>query len=161
MLDDVERRSLLVEPAREDPAPALVELLHVDLHEGAGELVGFPGRGLVAGAQSHDDVVDPRRLAGLELEFARDAVALVEQAEHCLALVHRRGRGIQHAGIGSDRHDFRAARGVARPGGDDQVLGAVVARLLAALARAKAEQQQHRCRRSCGAISHASGVQAS
>jgi hypothetical protein len=159
VLDDVERRALLVEPARKHPPPTLVELLDINLYERPGKLIGFPRRRLVAGAQTNDHVADPCRLAGLELELARHAVALVEQAEHRLTLVHRRRCGIEHAGIGTDSHHFGAARGIALAGGDHQIVGGIVARFPAAFARAKPEQQ-HRCRR-CGAAPHASGVHAS
>jgi hypothetical protein len=159
VLDDIERRALLVEPAGEDAPPAFVELLDIDLHERPGELIRFPWRGLVAGAQADDDIADTGGLPRLELELACNPVALVEQAEHRLALVHRGGRGVEHAGVGADGHDFRAARGIALPGGDHEIVGGVVARFPAAFARAEPEQQ-HRCRR-CGATPHASGVQAS
>jgi len=90
VLHDVERRALLVQPAREGPPPAVVELLHVELHEGAGQILIFPRRGALAGAQADDDVADARGLAGLERHVAGLAVALVEQAEHRDALSHRR-----------------------------------------------------------------------
>ena len=71
VLDDVERRAFLVQPARERPPPVLVDAAHVDLHERAGQLLLLPRRGLLAGAQPHDDVADPRRLAGLQRHVAR------------------------------------------------------------------------------------------
>ena len=42
VLDDVERRRFLVEPAREHPAPAFVRPLHVELDERAGQLLILP-----------------------------------------------------------------------------------------------------------------------
>jgi hypothetical protein len=134
-------------------------LLDIDLHKCPGELIRLPWRSLVASAQADDHVADPGGLPRLELELARDAVALVEQPKNRLALVHRRSRGVEHAGVWADCDYFRAASCIARAGGDHQVVGGVVARLLAAFACAEPEQQQ-RCRR-CGAVPHASGVQAS
>jgi hypothetical protein len=90
MLDDVERGTFLVEPAREDPAPILVRPLHVDLDEGARQLLAFPRRRRLAGAQADDDVLDADRLPRLQSQILDDAVALVEQAEHGDALGHRR-----------------------------------------------------------------------
>ena len=93
MLDDVERRRFLVEPAREDPLEAAVAIADVELDEGAGELLRLPRRGGLAGPEADHDVADAKRLAGLELDVARDAVALVEQADHRHPLRHRRGAG--------------------------------------------------------------------
>jgi hypothetical protein len=90
VLDDVERRRFLVEPAGEHPLPALVGLLHVDLDEGAGQLFLLPRRGRFAGAQADDHVLPPRRLARVESDVLDDSVALVEDAEHRHPLCHRR-----------------------------------------------------------------------
>jgi hypothetical protein len=89
MLDDVERRSLLVEPARKDPVEAPVRISHVELDEGPGQPLNLPGRARLAGPQPNHDVADPFRLAGLHLEVPRDAVALVEKADHRDSLRHR------------------------------------------------------------------------
>jgi hypothetical protein len=94
VLDDVERRRFLVEPAREDTVPFAVGLLHVDLHEGAGQLLLFPRRGRLAGTQPHQQVLPPDRLPRVERDVLGDAVALVENAEHCDALCHRRDAGL-------------------------------------------------------------------
>lgn len=111
MLDYVERRRLPVEPAREHPLVAAVVLPHVELDEGAGELLDLPGRGGLAGAQADDHVADARRLAGAKGEITRKAVALVEQAEHRDPLGHRRGAGREPGdGLG---HIDRLGRGVA------------------------------------------------
>jgi hypothetical protein len=91
MLDQVERRSLLVEPAREDSLPAPLRVADVELDEGAGQGLDLPGRRRLAGAQPNDRVADPHRLAGLERDRAGDAVALVEEAEHRHPLRHRSG----------------------------------------------------------------------
>jgi hypothetical protein len=93
VLDDVERGRLLVEPAGKDPAELAVGAAHVELDEGAGQLLDLPGLGGLAGAQPHDHVADPDRLAGAQRQVALQPVALVEQAEHGDALRHRRGAG--------------------------------------------------------------------
>ncbi|MDB5693239.1 MAG: hypothetical protein JWO81_2302 [Alphaproteobacteria bacterium] len=90
MLDDVERRRLLVEPARKDPVELALGIGDVELNEGAGQLLDLPWRGRLAGAQPDDDVADAQRLARLEGQVPLNAVALVEQADHRHALVHRR-----------------------------------------------------------------------
>jgi len=61
----------------------------VELDEGAGQLLDLPRRGRLAGAQPHDRVADPKRLARLHRQVALDAVALVEEADHRDALRHR------------------------------------------------------------------------
>jgi hypothetical protein len=93
MLDDVERRSLLVEPAREDALPATLRVAHVELDEGAGQSLHFPRRRGLAGAKPDDRIPHPDRLAGLERDRARDAVALVQEAEHRHPLRHRSRAG--------------------------------------------------------------------
>jgi hypothetical protein len=94
VLDDVERGRFLVEPAREDP-PELLRAggAHVELDEGAGQLLHLPGRGRLAGPQANDDVAEADRLAGAQAELAHLAVALVEKPQHRDALGHRRGAG--------------------------------------------------------------------
>ena len=111
MLDHVERRRLLVEPARKDTLIAPVALPHVELNEGPGELLDFPGRGRLAGAEADDHVADARRLARAQGEFAGEPVALVEQAEHRDPLGHRRRSG-REPGYGLGNVD-RLGRGVA------------------------------------------------
>jgi hypothetical protein len=93
VFDDVERRRLLVDPARKHPLELALRIAHVELHEGAGKLLHFPRRGGLAGAQPHDDIAGANRLAGVELDLARDAVALVEEAKHRHPLRHRRRAG--------------------------------------------------------------------
>jgi hypothetical protein len=96
VLDDIEPRRFLVKPAREDTPEALgAGIADVDLDEGAGQLLDLPGRGRLAGAQPHDDVADPGRLARMKREFAHLAVALVQQPQHGDALGHRRRAGRQ------------------------------------------------------------------
>jgi len=80
VLDDVERRRFLVDPAREYPPPAAVGLLHVQLDERPGQPLILPRRTGFAGAQADDRVLDLERLARLQGQIADDAVALVEKA---------------------------------------------------------------------------------
>ena len=91
MLDDVERRRFLVEPARKDPAELTVRAAHVQLYEGTGQLLNLPGSRGLAGAQPHDRIPDPDRLTRAQRQVPLLAVALVEEAEHGHALRHRRG----------------------------------------------------------------------
>jgi hypothetical protein len=107
MLDHVERRRFLVEPARENPAPSPLRSSHEHFHERAGQLLLFPWRRGLAGAKLDDHVFPPRRLAGAEGDVLGDAVALVEDPEHRHALGHRRDPGLA-AGRG------RAVRGRSR-----------------------------------------------
>jgi hypothetical protein len=142
MLDDVERRRFLVQPAGKHPAPFADGPLDVDLDEGAGQPLRFPRRGRLAGAQAYDHVLPPHRLAGVERDVLHDAVALVEDGENGDALRHR-----GHARLVRTRRDG----GV----GDDRSRRIL---LVAAAARRKGERDQHRCRQA----SHAySGIQGS
>jgi hypothetical protein len=144
-----------------DAVPLLVELEHVDLDEGAGELIRFPGRRPVTGLEADDHVADPHRLARLHLELARFAVALVEDAEHRDAILHRRGGGIlDRLAVAIDRdHIGRLVRIAAA--GDDFVRNRLV-RGTAAAARAGTEGEQQPGRSGSGAATdHAPGVQAS
>jgi hypothetical protein len=74
-------------------------IAHVELDEGAGQLLDLPRGGGLAGAQADDDVADPHRMARLERQIARQAVALVEQADHRDPLRHR-GRSGRFVGHG-------------------------------------------------------------
>jgi len=62
---DIQCRAFLVQPAREHARPGLAGLKHIKLHEGAGEMLGFPWRGLLARAQADDRVAHLYGLAGL------------------------------------------------------------------------------------------------
>jgi hypothetical protein len=133
VLDHVAVGPLAENPARKDAIPFVVALvLHGQLDEGARLGRIFPRRGLLARAQSHDRAADARRIAGLHLEFADKAVALVEQADDGDALGHR-GRALdaadflRHAfGLGDLRRLVSPARlgpgcpvaGAERDGGD-------------------------------------------
>jgi hypothetical protein len=90
VLNDVERRRFLVQPARESALPALVRLLHVELDECAGQFFVFPRRRCLARAQPHDHVFPAHGLAWVKRDILDDAVALVENAKHRDALCHRR-----------------------------------------------------------------------
>jgi len=164
MLDNVKRRALGEEPARMDAVPLLVDFEDIDLNECAGELVRFPGRRLVAGLETDDHVADSHCLARLELELAGFAIALVEDAEHRDAVLHRRRRRILDrlaVAIDGD-HIGRLTGRVAPFGGDDLVRCRVLRRILATPARACAEDEQQPGRdSSSGATNHAPGVQAS
>jgi hypothetical protein len=70
-----------------------LRIAHVELDEGAGQLLHLPGRAGFAGAEANDDVAHPNRLPGLQLDVPRDAVALVEEPQHRDALRHRGGAG--------------------------------------------------------------------
>jgi hypothetical protein len=113
VLDDVQRRSLLVQPAREDPLPAPLRVLDVELDEGSGQLLDLPGRRRFAGSKPDDRVADAHRLTRLQGQRARDAVALVEEAEHRDPLGHRSRPG-GHCGDGLRNVDrARLADGLA------------------------------------------------
>jgi hypothetical protein len=90
MLDDVERRRFLIDPARKDALPAAAGLLHIQLDERAGQFLIFPRRARFAGAQADDRVPDLDRLARLQGQVADDAVALVEEAQNRDSIGHRR-----------------------------------------------------------------------
>jgi hypothetical protein len=143
VLDDVEPRRFLVEPAREDPPEiGRSRIADVDLDEGAGQLLHFPGRGRLAGPQPHDDVAGADRLPRPQREFAHLAVALVEQPQHRDPLRHRRGAGRQ-PGDGLrhvDRLDF---------------LGILLVLMLGALRGAAGKGKQRREHRNRAAIGHA------
>jgi len=66
-------------------------IAHVELDEGAGQLLGLPRRRRLAGAKVDDDVADPLRLARFHRQGLGESVALVEQAEHGDPLRHRSG----------------------------------------------------------------------
>jgi hypothetical protein len=149
MLDDVERRRLLVEPAREDAVEGALGIGDVQLDESAGQLLNLPGRGGLAGAEANDDVADAQRLAGLQRQIALDAVALVEEADDGDALVHRR----RPRSLGGDGlRDVDRLRGFAR-------LALPFGR---ALGTAGGHRRERREEQDGGGAAHASsGVQAS
>jgi len=157
MENDVTIRPFLEEPAGKDAVPFIVPaFLHIELHESARFLLGFPWGRRLAGAQAHDGIAYAQRFAGLHLELAGEAIALVEQAEHGLALRHRRAGQIS-AGA--------RQRLVAGPFLAIGRIGAVVSigRTGAATRDKKqqAEWKQPPARRRGPARPHASGAQAS
>jgi hypothetical protein len=78
----------------------LVGLLHVHLYEGAGQLLFFPRRRGLAGAQSDDHVLPADRLARVQSDVLDDSVTLVEDAKHGRALRHRRNPALSVGGRG-------------------------------------------------------------
>lgn len=148
--------------------PAAVELRNVELHERAGIMLLLPRRGLLARAQTHHDVADPRRLAGLERYVARLAVPLVQQAEHSDSILHRRGAGL---GIGrvaghidrlyttGDLGFVERRRGRGRRG-DRRLHLLPMIPIIAGPAR-RSDSRQRRGDADDAAPVHASGVQAS
>ena len=142
MLDDVERRRFLVQPARENPAPALVGLLHVDLDERSGELLLFPWRRRLARPKADDHVLPAHRLPGVKRDRLDDTVALVEHPEDRDALRHRRDSALAIGG-GSGLLGRRQRR---------------VFAFLALAARGERERGQQRCSERAHAYS---GIQGS
>lgn len=116
MLDDVAFGPFPEQPARKDAIPFVVALiLHGQLDEGAGFGRILPRRGRLARAQPHDRAADARDVAGLHLELADQAVALVEQPDHGDALIHR-GRPLDAADFLRDAVGLRQLRArLARP----------------------------------------------
>jgi len=142
MLDDIQRRRFLVDPARENAVPALVELEDVQLQESAGQLFIFPWRSGFAGAEPNDRVLHPHRHAGFHPDVADDAVALVEKRNHRDPLAHRRN-----------------VRVLARSCSCFRKLDSATLVLVLALAPSGEQQRQQRARND--GSSHAqSGVQA-
>lgn len=89
----------------------------IELDEGAGQLLDFPRRRRLAGAQADDDVARADCLTRLQREILLDAVALVEQADHGDALGHRSRAGRLAGHRLRDVHRLRlgARLGVALP----------------------------------------------
>jgi hypothetical protein len=90
MLDDIERRRFLVEPARKDAIPLPVRTLDIDLDEGSGELFGLPWRRRLTRPKPNGHVLPPRRLARMQRDIAHDPVAFVEDGEDGDPLGHWR-----------------------------------------------------------------------
>ena len=107
MLDDVERRRFLVQPARENAVPRLVGLQHIDLDERARELLFFPWSRRFAGPKPDDDVLPAHRLPRMKSHVLYQAVALVENADDRDTLRHRSHARLIDAGrrrgVGDDR----------------------------------------------------------
>jgi hypothetical protein len=142
VLDHVQRRRFLVQPAGEDALHFFVGALDVDLDERAGQLFFLPRGGGLAGAQAHEQILPARGLAGVQRDVFDDAVALVEDAEHRDALGHRRNS--------RRAHPLRDGGVSGRP--------LPLRFLLAAAARGERQRDQERC----GCLKHAySGIQGS
>jgi hypothetical protein len=91
MFDDVQGRRFLEQPARKNLAPVRARrTLNHDLHKCTGQLVSFPVGGRLARFQLDDQVADPNALTGLQFQVARQAIALVKDAQRRDALRHRR-----------------------------------------------------------------------
>jgi hypothetical protein len=121
------------------------------LDERAGEPLRLPRGGGLAGAQPDDRVADPHRLAGLQGEVLREAVALVEEAEHRDPLAHRRRAG----DLGGHRLRYV-----------DRLRAAIAARAALAAAALAAGGKGEQCRKGEDERPHraphpCSGVQAS
>jgi len=69
--------------------PLLVGTPDVDLDEGAGQLLLFPWRARLTGAEPDNNILRPRRLPGAKGKVVDNPVALVEQADQRDPLVHR------------------------------------------------------------------------
>jgi hypothetical protein len=147
VLDDVQGRGFLVEPAGEATAEIAVGVAYEDLDEGAGQLLRLPRRGRLAGTQPHDHVLDPQRLARLHDEVARQAVALIEQADHCHPVFHRRRAG---------RFGYDRLRDV-----DDRRLAARLPACRALVAAGEGDKRRGEGRETAGAPHALSGVHAS
>jgi hypothetical protein len=90
VLDRVERRRLLEQPARKHPLPLLVRLLDVELDERPGQFLFLPRGGRFAGAEADDRILPAHRLAGVQRYRLHDPVTLVEDAQQRDPLRHRR-----------------------------------------------------------------------
>jgi hypothetical protein len=137
VLDDVERRRFLVDPAGEHPLPFLVGALDVDLHEGAGQLLFLPRGGRLAGAQANHQILPARGLARVQRDVLHDAVALVEDGEDRDTLRHRGHSALPRSGGGDILRDSH--RGILL--------------LAAAAARGQRKCNQQRCGKSRHAYS--------
>jgi len=150
------------------PLPRPVGLRDVELHERAGIMLLLPRRGLLAGAQPHHDIADPRRLAGFQRQVARLAVPLVEQAEHRDAILHRGRPRLRIGRIARHVDRLHAAgdiglierRGRRGRGGDGRFRLLPPIPVIAGPAR-RPDSRQRRGDAGDAAPVHASGVQAS
>jgi hypothetical protein len=97
----------------------------VDLDICSGQLLGFPGRGRLASAQPHGDVLDSHGLSRPQRKVANYPVPLVEQPQHRDPLRHGRNAWL--------------LRGCARHVEGDRL---VFRRLIAAITAARGQQQR-------------------
>jgi hypothetical protein len=164
VLDDVQRRTLLVEPSRKRPPPLLIRTAHVQLHERAGQLLLLPRRGALARTQPNDRIADAQRLARLHRQIAADAIALVEQADDRHALRHRRAAGVYWPRISLDRHHIGrhfGLRGIRHLLTGDWRLARVIAQPARTLPHADADQRRGGKTAGRDRRLHASGLHAS
>jgi hypothetical protein len=94
VLDDVERRRVLEQPAGKHlvPRQRLIRggaLLHENLDEGTHFRRIFPRQAALTIRQPNDDISDPACFAGLHHQVLGNVVALVEQAERCHPVLDR------------------------------------------------------------------------
>lgn len=95
MLNEIQRRRILEQPAREDLVPAHLlvgtgPFLYEDLNEGPLFLRLFPRERTFASRNFDDHIADPARLARLHDKILRQVVTLVQQAQRNNAVLHRR-----------------------------------------------------------------------
>ncbi|OAN57174.1 hypothetical protein A7X12_08080 [Sphingomonas sp. TDK1] len=139
--------------------PALVLAAHVHLHESTGQVILLPGCGTFARPQAHGHLpVDPGGLARLQRDLALDAVTLVQHAQHCDTIAHRRRRRIHGGGIGPHGNGVDAL--IVAGAGNHQLVAGIVAAgstVAASATRTTGQREREQRRRSL----HASGVQAS
>ena len=71
----------------------VLDVSDVELDEGAGQALHFPGRGRLAGTEANDRAADPDRLARPQGQVPRQSVTFVEESQHRDPLGHRRRPG--------------------------------------------------------------------
>jgi len=162
VLDHVERRPLLVEPARKGALPLAVALAHIHLREGAGIGFTLPRRSLLARAQPQNHVPRAHRLSGLEGDVTRLSVALVEQAQHRDPFRHRRRTRGERGGVrGVGRHHLFARSRLGRDFDRVRGGGLVLRRVSAEPAAARQRERRQHERSGTEQVHQAPGVQAS
>jgi hypothetical protein len=104
MLYDVAFRPVLEQPTGKDAAPILRPVIeHDQLDKGAGFLRHFPLRSPFTGTQADDSAANADAFTRFQRDIANKAVALVKEAEHRHALLHRRDAGIGIIRAGASR----------------------------------------------------------
>ncbi len=158
MLNDIALRPVLEDPAGENAVPFIVaRLAHVELNEGAYFRGAFPWRCRLARAHAYHRSAPAQCFAGLHLKIARDAVPLVEYADHGNTFCH---------GCARQRACRAATR--ARHGAGARVRLGFVRRFLFTTSCEQGGRQGNEgetreppARRRAPAVGHASGVHAS
>jgi hypothetical protein len=161
VLDNVERRRILVQPAGKHlvPCQCLIggsPFLDKQLHECAHFGRPFPWQAALTSRQLDDDVADPARFAGLHHQILFKVVALVQQADGGHAVLDRRAEiAFHHRTARRARNKRFGHFGSAR-------FCHFVSLPLAAGKRAQAKQSESSQFQDCGAFhAQASGDQAS